>query len=206
MPQASKNQKLGGALWYDRVHMKPILRLVLPLFVLSFMSSAFAASETALFAGGCFWGMEEVFRKIDGVTATEVGYTGGKLKKPSYEQVSEGTTGHAEAVRLTFDTSKISYAELVKIFFRMHDPTSLNRQGNDVGTQYRSEIFYVNDRQKKTAGEIIQLVDRSKKWPKPVVTQVSAAQEFYPAESGHQKYLVKHPNGYNDHYLRDFKF
>lgn len=165
-----------------------------------------AKTETAIFAGGCFWGMEEVFRKIPGVTETEVGYTGGNVKDPVYEQVSLGKTGHAESIQLKFDPTKVSYEELVKTFFRMHDPTSLDRQGNDVGTQYRSEIFYENEAQKATAKKVIEIVDKSKKWPALVVTKVSAAQKFYPAESYHQKYLVKNPGGYNDHYLRKFTF
>lgn len=163
-------------------------------------------TETAILAGGCFWGMEEVFRKVPGVTSTEVGYEGGTVVQPRYEQVSEGNTGHAESIRIQFDPKKISYEDLLKIYFRMHDPTTLNRQGNDVGTQYRSEIFYMNESQKKTAEKVIQIVDKSKKWSKPVVTKVEAATPFYAAEEYHQKYLVKNPNGYNDHYLRSFTF
>lgn len=163
-------------------------------------------NQTAILAGGCFWGMEEVFRKIPGVVKAQVGYTGGKVENPSYGQVSQGSTGHAESIKIEFDSTKITYEEILKLFFRMHDPTSLNRQGNDVGTQYRSEIFYMNDLQKQVAEKVIKLVDQSKKWPKPVVTKVEAATKFFPAEEYHQKYLVKNPNGYNDHYLRDFKF
>ncbi len=175
------------------------------LSVLIFFSAAtFAAeskkTEAAIFAGGCFWGMEEVFRKVPGVVATEVGYSGGSTKDPSYEQVSEGKTGHAESIQVQFDPAKISYEDLVKTFFRLHDPTSLDRQGNDVGTQYRSEIFYMNHKQKEIAKKVIEVVDKSKKWPAPVVTKVEAAQKFYPAEKYHQKYLVKNPNGYSDHY------
>lgn len=163
-------------------------------------------SQKAILAGGCFWGMEEVYRKIPGVTKTQVGYAGGQTENPSYEQVSSGHTGFAESIEVEFDPTKITYEEILKIFFRMHDPTSLNRQGNDVGTQYRSEIFYQNDIQKQIAEKVIKLVDQSKKWPKPVVTKLEAAPKFYPAEDYHQKYLVKNPNGYNDHYLRSFTF
>ncbi len=162
--------------------------------------------QIAILAGGCFWGMEEVFRKVPGVIKTQVGYAGGKIENPSYEQVSQGNTGHAESIKIEFDPSKITYAEVLKFYFRMHDPTSLNRQGNDIGTQYRSEIFYVNDTQKQVAEKLIKLVDQSKKWPKPVVTKIEAAGKFFPAAEYHQRYLLKNPNGYNDHYLRDFKF
>jgi peptide methionine sulfoxide reductase msrA/msrB len=163
-------------------------------------------TQKAILAGGCFWGMEEVYRKIPGVVKTQVGYAGGQSENPSYEQVSSGSTGYAESIEVEFDPTKITYEEILKIFFRMHDPTSLNRQGNDVGTQYRSEIFYQNDIQKQIAEKVIKLVDQSKKWPKPVVTKLETAPKFYPAEDYHQKYLVKNPNGYNDHYLRSFTF
>lgn len=178
----------------------------LVLSALLILTSLFAHAETAVLSGGCFWGMEEVFRKVPGVTSTEVGYTGGTMVNPSYEDVSSGKTGHAESIQIQFDPKKISYEKLLKTYFRMHDPTSLNRQGNDVGTQYRSEIFYINDSQKKTAEQVIDLVNKSKKWSGPVVTKLEKAQKFYPAEEYHQKYLVKNPNGYNDHYLRSFHF
>jgi len=164
------------------------------------------SEEKAILSGGCFWGMEEVFRKIPGVKKTEVGYTGGSMKNPTYKDVSSGSTGHAESIEITFDPKTLSYEDLLKTFFRAHDPTSKNRQGNDVGTQYRSSIFYMDEKQKKTAAEVIKMVDKSKNWPKPVVTEVMPAKTFYPAEEYHQKYLVKNPHGYNDHYLRDFKF
>jgi peptide methionine sulfoxide reductase msrA/msrB len=167
---------------------------------------AVQAPQTALLAGGCFWGMEEILRKVPGVLETQVGYTGGTTKNPTYEDVSSGTTGHAESIRVKFDPAKISYAQLLEIYFRMHNPTTLDRQNNDVGTQYRSEIFYENDQQKKIAEEVKAKVDHSGKWGALVVTQIAKAQTFYPAESYHQKYLVKNPHGYNDHYLRDFTF
>jgi methionine-S-sulfoxide reductase len=163
-------------------------------------------TQTALLAGGCFWGMEEVYRKIPGVVSTEVGYAGGGKVNPGYHDVSEGTTGHAESIKVEFDPAKITYEEVLKTFFRMHDPTTMNRQGNDVGTQYRSEIFYMNETQKLAAEKVIKMVDQSKKWPKPVVTKLEPAPSFYPAEEYHQKYLVKNPHGYNDHFLRDFTF
>jgi peptide methionine sulfoxide reductase msrA/msrB len=162
-----------------------------------------AQKETAIFAGGCFWGMEDLLRKIPGVLQIEVGYTGGKLDRPTYEDVKTGRTGHAEAVRLVFDPSKVSYEALLGFFFRMHDPTTMNRQGNDVGTQYRSAIFYTSDEQRKVAEAVKQSVDRSGKWKNPIVTQIVPAGEFYRAEDYHQDYLVNHPGGYTCHFLRD---
>lgn len=160
--------------------------------------------ETAVLAGGCFWGMEELLREIPGVLDTEVGYTGGKTPSPSYEDVKTGRTGHAEAVRITFDPKKLSYADLLeRWFFRMHDPTTADRQGNDRGTQYRSAIFVTSPDQQKTAEEIKARVDASGKWKHPLVTQIVAAGEFTRAEDYHQKYLVKHPGGYSCHFMRD---
>jgi methionine-S-sulfoxide reductase len=180
--------------------------LFMIVFSAGSLSAAGSNTETAIYAGGCFWGMEEVFRKVPGVMLTEVGYTGGKVEKPNYKQVSGGDTGHAESIRIEFDPKKISYEDLTKYYFRMHDPTGLNRQGNDVGTQYRSEIFYMSDAQKKTAEKVIAIVNKSGKWSKPVVTKMEPAQKFYPAEDYHQKYLIKNPGGYNDHFVRDFTF
>ena len=159
--------------------------------------------EVATLAGGCFWGMEDILRKIPGVVSTRVGYTGGTTSNPVYEDVHGGTTGHAEAVEVTFDPSKISYEEILGYFFRMHDPTTLNRQGNDVGTSYRSAIFYHSDAQRQTAEAVKAKVDKSGKWKKPIVTEIVAAGEFWPAEDYHQKYLQKNPGGYTCHYLRD---
>ena len=159
--------------------------------------------EVATLAGGCFWGMEDILRKIPGVVSTRVGYTGGTTSNPVYEDVHGGTTGHAEAVEVTFDPSKISYEEILGYFFRMHDPTTLNRQGNDVGTSYRSAIFYHSDAQRQTAEAVKAKVDKSGKWKKPIVTEIVAAGEFWPAEDYHQKYLQKNPGGYTCHYMRD---
>lgn len=159
--------------------------------------------EVAVLAGGCFWGMENILRKIPGVIDTEVGYSGGLFSEPTYEDVSSGKTGHAESVRVTFDPKKLSYEALLGYFFRMHDPTTLNRQENDVGTQYRSEIFYTSEAQRKTAEAVKQKVDQSHKWKNPVVTQVAPLGRFWRAEDYHQDYLVAHPDGYNCHYLRD---
>ncbi len=158
---------------------------------------------TAVLAGGCFWGVEELVRKLPGVVSTEVGYTGGSTPSVKYEQVSTGKTGHAEAVKVTFDPQKLSYEKLLEYFFRLHDPTTPNRQGNDIGTQYRSAIFYANDQQKRVAERVKERVNSSGKWKRPVVTEIVPASEFYPAESYHQDYLQKHPHGYTCHFLRD---
>jgi len=162
-----------------------------------------AKTEVATFAGGCFWGMENILRDIPGVVDTEVGYTGGTTVFADYKAVSSGKSGHAEAVRVVFDPQRISYEELLGYFFRMHDPTTKNRQGNDIGTQYRSAIFYHSEEQRKIAERVKKAVDESGKWKNPVVTQIVEAGPFYPAEEYHQDYLVKHPNGYTCHYLRD---
>lgn len=162
-------------------------------------------TETAILAGGCFWGMEDLLRKIPGVIDTEVGYSGGTFDNPRYEDMKTGRTGHAEAVRVVFDPTKLSYSDLLeKWFFRMHDPTTANRQGNDVGTQYRSAIFYLSDAQKQAAEQSKAKVEASKKWARPIVTEITAAGTFYPAEGYHQDYLEKHPGGYTCHFLRDW--
>jgi methionine-S-sulfoxide reductase len=164
------------------------------------------ASEVATFAGGCFWGMEDLLRQIPGVEKTVVGYTGGALKLPTYEDVKKGTTGHAEAVQITFDPSKLSYEALLKEFFRMHDPSTLNRQGNDVGSQYRSAIFYHSPEQKLAAEKVKALVEKNGYWKKPVVTSITEASAFFPAEDYHQDYLQKNPGGYTCHFNREVKF
>jgi peptide methionine sulfoxide reductase msrA/msrB len=162
-----------------------------------------AGLETAVLAGGCFWGMEDIIRKIPGVVETEAVYTGGKGAHPTYEDVHTGTTGHAEAVRIVFDPKKLSYADLLeKWFFRMHDPTTKNRQGNDVGTQYRSAIFVTSPEQRKVAEEVKARVDKSGKWKKPIVTEIVEAGPTTRAEEYHQKYLEKNPGGYTCHFLR----
>jgi peptide methionine sulfoxide reductase msrA/msrB len=166
-------------------------------------AKAAPARETAILAGGCFWGVEELIRKLPGVLETTVGYTGGGLDNPTYAHVSSGRTGHAEAVRVVFDPAQLTYADLLRYFFRLHDPTTRDRQGHDTGTQYRSAIFAANDDQKKIAEAVKAEVDKSGKWKAPVVTQIVPAATFYPAEDYHQKYLQKHPDGYTCHYLRD---
>jgi methionine-S-sulfoxide reductase len=157
--------------------------------------------EIAILAGGCFWGVEELMRALPGVTDTEVGYTGGVTKNPVYETVKVGNTGHAESIRVEFDPSVLSFKDLLHWFFKMHDPTTVDRQGNDRGSQYRSAIFFTSDEQKTSAEEIKR--EAEAKWQKPVVTQVIAAKEFYSAEKYHQDYLQKNPGGYTCHWIRD---
>jgi peptide methionine sulfoxide reductase msrA/msrB len=159
--------------------------------------------EVATFAAGCFWGVEEIVRKLPGVIDTEVGYAGGTTQDPTYEGVMLGTTGHAEAVRVVFDPAQISYEELLDYFFRLHDPTTLNRQGNDVGTQYRSAVFFETKEQEETARKVKERVSESGKWKGEIVTEIVPAGAFYPAEAYHQDYLQKHPHGYTCHFLRD---
>jgi methionine-S-sulfoxide reductase len=161
-----------------------------------------AQSETATLAGGCFWGVEELFRQLPGVLDTTVGYTGGTLENPRYENVKTGRSGHAESLQIVFDPSKISYRAILEYFFRLHDPTTANRQGNDVGSQYRSAIFYHSDEQKKIAESVKTSIEASEKWKRPIVTEIVAATPFYSAEEYHQDYLQKNPNGYTCHYLR----
>jgi peptide methionine sulfoxide reductase msrA/msrB len=157
---------------------------------------------TATLSGGCFWGVQELVRKLPGVLSTSVGYTGGTTDKPTYEDVHTGRTGHAEAVEIVYDPKVLSYETILGYFFRLHDPTTPNRQGNDVGSQYRSAIFYHDEDQRKVAERVKAEVDRSGKWPKKVVTEIVPATSFYPAEDYHQDYLQKHPDGYTCHYLR----
>ena len=166
--------------------------------------AAAAQNETAVLAGGCFWGMEDILRKVPGVIDTEVGYAGGSTASPTYEAVKTGTTGHAEALRVVFDPSKLSYEELLeKWFFRMHDPTTKNRQGNDVGTQYRSAIFVASPEQRRVAEAVKARVDASGKWKSPVVTEIVEAGPFTAAEGYHQDYLAKNPGGYTCHWIRE---
>ena len=154
-----------------------------------------ASEQTAVFAGGCFWGIEAVFEHIKGVTHATSGYAGGTVGSPTYEQVSSGTTGHAEAVRVTFDPTQVSYATLLEVFFAVaHDPTELNRQGPDVGTQYRSAIFYANEEQKSAAEAFIAKLTREKRYSRPIVTQVAKLGRFYDAEAYHQGYAIRHPD------------
>jgi peptide methionine sulfoxide reductase msrA/msrB len=166
-------------------------------------NKAQAKTEVATLAGGCFWGVQELIRKLPGVVESSVGYTGGTLANATYEDVHTGRTGHAEAVQIVFDPRRISYEDILRTFFRLHDPTTLNRQGNDRGTQYRSAIFWNSEEQRRTAERVKAEVDASGKWPSKVTTEITKAGPFYPAEDYHQDYLQKNPGGYTCHYLRD---
>ena len=162
-----------------------------------------ATKQTAYIAGGCFWGMQELLRNIPGVLETEVGYTGGWLDHPRYDDTHDSKSGHAEAVMVVFDPARISFDELLDLwFFRMHDPTTLNRQGNDMGTQYRSTIFYTDDAQKQTAETVKQRVNLSGKWKRPVATTIEPFKNWWTAEREHQDYLVRNPGGYSCHWMR----
>ncbi len=159
-------------------------------------------TERALLAGGCFWGMQDLIRDVPGVLRTRVGYTGGAYDNATYNDVKTGMTGHAEAIEIVYDPDKVSYEKLLQWFFQIHDPTTKNRQGNDVGSQYRSAIWFTNEAQKATAEQVIAAVNASGKWPGPVVTELAPAGAFWEAEDFHQDYLVKYPNGYTCHFVR----
>lgn len=192
--------------------MKALLQFILLAALLPAANPGLAKGNTmteqkqiAYLSGGCFWGMEELVREIPGVLATEVGYTGGNTQNAVYDQVKTGRTGHAESLKIVFDPKRLTYRHLLFEFFRMHNPTTRDRQGNDIGTQYRSAIFYISDEQRHTAEEVIQTVDASGDWQAPVITEVVPFREFFRAEDYHQQYLIKHPNGYTCHYVRRMK-
>lgn len=149
-----------------------------------------ASEEIAILGGGCFWCLEAVFDQLVGVKSVESGYMGGQVDNPTYRQVCSGSTGHVEVVRVTFDAKELSYRELLEVFFTIHDPTTLNRQGNDVGTQYRSVIFYTSDEQRRTAEQIIAELSAAHTWPDPIVTTVEPAKRFFVAENYHQEYYA----------------
>ena len=163
-----------------------------------------ARTEIAVLAGGCFWGVEDILRNVPGVIDTDVGYTGGWLENPTYDDTHDSKSGHAESIRVTFDPSVLSYEELLeKWFFKLHDPTTRNRQGNDIGTQYRSAIFPQSDEQKATAERVIARVEKSGFWKRPITTTIEPASTWYSAEGYHQDYLKKHPGGYTCHFMRE---
>ena len=187
--------------------MRPILAALLPTVaaMLTLTTSAVAqvAPATAVFAGGCFWGVEGVFEHVKGVLSATAGYAGGSAASPSYEQVSSGTTGHAESVRVTYDPSQVTYDQLLNVFFAVaHDPTQHNRQGPDVGAQYRSVIFYGDSLQRRLAEAYVADLTRKKVYGAPVVTEIAPLETFYPAEAYHQHYMSRHPHAlyivYND--------
>jgi peptide-methionine (S)-S-oxide reductase len=155
-------------------------------------------TKTAILAGGCFWGVQDLIRLLPGVESTRVGYTGGDNDHPTYRN----HPGHAEAIEITYDPAKTDYRALLEFFFQIHDPTTKNRQGNDVGTSYRSAIFYLDDDQKRIALDTIADVEASGRWPAAVVTEVTAASDFWEAEPEHQDYLQRYPGGYTCHYVR----
>ncbi len=159
-------------------------------------------TEKATIAGGCFWGMEELFRRRPGVLDTHVGYTGGHLINPTYDDTHDSKSGHAEAIEITFDPAKTNYRAILEFLFQIHDPTTPDRQGNDRGTQYRSAIFYADETQKRIAQEVIAAVDASGKWPGKVATTLEPLGVFYEGEPYHQDYLQKNPGGYTCHWIR----
>jgi peptide-methionine (S)-S-oxide reductase len=175
----------------------PILGRLFGGLLLMFSLGAVAApaTQTAVFAGGCFWGVDAVFKHVKGVTEVESGYAGGSAAMANYRQVSRGNSGHAESVRVRFDPAQVSYGQLLQVFFGVaHNPTQLNRQGPDVGTQYRSAIFYVDDAQRKAAQAYIRRLEGERAYSAPIVTQVVPLQQFFPAEEYHQNYLARHPD------------
>ncbi|MCB9976702.1 MAG: peptide-methionine (S)-S-oxide reductase MsrA [Rhodospirillales bacterium] len=160
------------------------------------------SAEKAILAGGCFWGMQDLIRKRPGIISTRVGYTGGTTTNPGYNEICIGDTGHAEAIEIEFDPAKISYRSILEFFFQIHDPTTADRQGNDRGTQYRSAIFFLTPEQEKTARETIAEINAAGFLSAKIVTEVTPAGPFYPAEKDHQDYLLKHPDGYTCHFIR----
>lgn len=187
---------------------KSIIRFLLVLVLIPNLvySNKRDAMETVYLAGGCYWGLEDLIRNIPGVEKTQVGFTGGLVKNVSYKEVSNGNTGHAESIKVVFDNERLTLDNLLFEFFSMHNPTTVNQQGNDIGSQYRSAIFYSNQNQKEISNKVIDIVNQSKKWDSPVVTGVVPFTEFYPAEDSHQKYLIKNPGGYSCHFDRKFDF
>ncbi|MBP9838327.1 MAG: peptide-methionine (S)-S-oxide reductase MsrA [Proteobacteria bacterium] len=171
-----------------------VIKLFLSLMTVSLPFQKGAAAmeevtlETATLGGGCFWCIEAIVQRLKGVSKVESGYSGGKTTNPTYQQVSSGETGHAEVIQISFDPKIISYAEILEVFLHLHDPTTLNRQGNDIGTQYRSAIFYHSEEQKQAAEEVIKKITATKLWNKPIVTEVTPFKEFYRAEEYHQNY------------------
>jgi len=161
------------------------------------------ANETVYLAGGCYWGLEDLLSEIPGVVDTKVGFSGGYVKNVCYREVTTGTTGHAETVKVVFDSDILSFKDLILFFFKIHDPTTLNQQGNDIGTQYRSAIFVTNNEQILLAEDLIKKIDASGVLKRKITTEVSIFSSFFSAEENHQKYLKKFPDGYSCHFIRD---
>jgi peptide-methionine (S)-S-oxide reductase len=186
---------LGSLLGVTACNAKASPAAAVPEPVLDAPRTSASGQQTAVISGGCFWGVQAVFQHVKGVISATSGYSGGTAKTAGYETVSTGETGHAESVQIVFDPSQITYGELLRVFFSVaHDPTQLNRQGPDEGTQYRSSIFYANDEQKRIAEAYIAQLDKAKVFPRPIVTKVVPLQGFYPAEAYHQNYATLHPN------------
>ncbi len=187
---------------------KNIIRLFMVLVLIPNLvySNKRGSMETIYLAGGCYWGLEELIRNIPGVEETQVGFSGGHIKNVTYKEVSSGESGHAESIKVIFNNEILKLNDLLFHFFRMHNPTTINQQGNDIGDQYRSAIFFSDQYQKDTSNKVIEIVNLSKKWDAPIVTAVVPFTKFYPAEDSHQKYLVKNPNGYSCHFDRKFDF
>jgi len=158
--------------------------------------------NTIYLAGGCFWGVEELFQNLPGVISTRVGYTGGTVENPTYEIVKTGESGHAEAIEINYEPKQLPLEDLLKFFFSIHDPTTMNQQGNDKGSQYRSAIFYNSELEKNLATSVIKELENENRWPKSIVTQIEFFQSFYSAENFHQNYLKKNPGGYTCHWQR----
>lgn len=158
--------------------------------------------EVVYLGAGCFWGVEKLFKKLDGVVSTKVGYSGGDLENPTYQDVKKATTGHAEVVMVEYDSQKIEFMKILEHFFRLHDPTAVDRQKEDIGSQYRSVIFYTTEKQKNLSLEVIEIIDSRKIFQDKIVTEVVPFQKFYTAEEYHQNYLDKNPDGYICHFLR----
>lgn len=173
---------------------------------IKFQSSPSDKIQTIFLGGGCFWGMQNLLRNFKGVTDTEVGYMGDSGSQVSYDLVKKGNTNFAETVKVDFDSTQTNLESVLKYFFKIHDPTTVNQQGNDIGKQYRSVIFYSNSMQQKTAIDLIQLIQKKKIFKSEIKTQVALAGRWYKAESFHQDYLVKNPDGYTCHFERDLKF
>lgn len=191
----------------NRIYLKAgVLFAFVMMSVSGFASAGIFSKENkmeqAVFAAGCFWGVEKIFAKIDGVTHTDVGYAGGHRDNPDYHQVTTGSTGHAEAVRIDFDPAKVSYEQLLAVFFQWHDPTTLNRQGPDRGSQYRSAVFATTEKQKIQAQKVKEILNNSGIYKDPIVTEITDDFRYFKAEDYHQKYLEKNPNGYCSHFLQ----
>ncbi len=175
------------------------------LFFQTFTTFSMEKKEIYL-AGGCYWGLEYLLQDLDGIIETTVGFSGGTLNNATYDDVKTGETGHAETIQVIYNAEIITTEKLLFEFFRMHNPTTINQQGNDRGTQYRSAIFYVTEDQKQAIHNVISQVNASGHWQDPVVTEIHPFKSFHPAQESHQNYLKKNPNGYSCHFVRDFKF